>query len=74
MRKSSATNLKATDIIHFVTAGESKCNIILTSDDDFISEGTRFLKMKKEDDKLKFCKPIEKNVLDAVDNLTKKVP
>ena len=63
------SNISSSDIIHLITSGESKCNILLTSDEFFIKEGRDFLN-KIGEKTLIFCKPI-KNEIQAILNLTK---
>lgn len=62
---SKQSNISSSDIIHLVTAGESKCDILLTSDEFFIKEGREFLNKIKEKTPI-FCKPIKKEILSLI--------
>ena len=64
LKISSSSNLSAPDVIHLVTAWQSKCDIIITSDEFFIKEGNEILKKEKVWNKLRVCKPEDvKNTL-----------
>ena len=55
---SSSSNLWATDVLHLATAWITNCNIIITSDREFIKEATRILKEEDLWDKiLRICEP-----------------
>lgn len=54
---SGQTNLSSTDCIHFAVALGSECDLLITSDQNFIEEATRFLKQWNVRDRLRICKP-----------------
>jgi len=59
LKISSTSNLSAPDVVHLVTAWQSGCDIIVTSDEFFIKEGKRILENEGVWNKLKICKPNE---------------
>ncbi len=59
LKISSTSNLSAPDAIHLATAWQSNCDIIVTSDEFFIKEGSKILKKEKVWNRLRICKPNE---------------
>lgn len=56
---SSQSNLSAPDVIHLATAWQSKCNIIVSSDENLIKNGERILTEKDVWKSFKICRPNE---------------
>ena len=54
---SSHSNLFAPDVIHLATAWQAKCNVIITSDEQFLKESKKILKRRRVWRKLRICKP-----------------
>jgi len=54
------SNMSASDIIHLVTAWESKCNILVTNDSQFIKSAAELLKREKiKETQFKICQPVD---------------
>ena len=56
---SNTTNLSAADSIHLAVAWGSACDLLVTSDQDFIDETTRFFQENEFWGQMRICKPIE---------------
>ena len=56
---SNNTNLSAADSIHLAVAWGSACDLLVTSDQDFIDETTRFFQENDFWEQMRICKPIE---------------
>jgi predicted nucleic acid-binding protein len=54
---SSVSNIQAADIIHLATAWQSKCNLIVTSDEFFIKEASIILEESGVLKELRICRP-----------------
>lgn len=59
-RISALTNLASADVIHLAVAMSSKCNILVTSDDQFNKNGNELLKKDGIEDVI-ICKVLEVN-------------
>jgi len=55
LRLSAKSNLSAVDIIHLSVAWQSKCDVVVTSDQHFIVHGNNFLSANKVSNKMKIC-------------------
>jgi len=53
----ATSNIFSPDIIHLSTAWESKCDLIMTSDQHFIKHATNLLKRESVWDQLRICSP-----------------
>ncbi len=51
------TNINSSDAIHLATALALDCDILLTSDNHFITEGNTYLRNKVSNNKLEICHP-----------------
>lgn len=57
---SASSNLSANDTVHLVTAWESKCNILVTNDEQFIKSATSLLREQGiKEEQFRICKPYE---------------